>query len=142
MVGDTQSSGKPGSGGSVVSSEEDGPRVGHRWAERTGPKGRLGRTAWRHGSIPERNGVGHKKEWAEIRNGLQKPYSNLNQGFKRRTFKLIQKKFLKNEIQIFLKSKNNLGLRDKNMHDMKCNLSNYSKFSYCYLSEMHYLSKF
>jgi hypothetical protein len=54
----------------------------------------------------------------------------------------FRKRFLKNEIQIFLKSRNNLGLRDKNMHDMKYNLSNYSKFSYCYLSEMHYLSKF
>jgi hypothetical protein len=32
----------PGSGGSVVSSEEDGPQVGHHWAGRTGPKGRLG----------------------------------------------------------------------------------------------------
>jgi hypothetical protein len=80
-VGDAQSGGKPGSGGSVVSLEEDGPRVGHRWAGRTGPKGRLGRTAWWHGPILERNGVGHKKEWAEIRNGLQKPFSVLNQGF-------------------------------------------------------------
>jgi hypothetical protein len=25
--------------------------------------------------------AGHKKEWAEIRNGLQKPFSDLNQGF-------------------------------------------------------------
>jgi hypothetical protein len=25
---------------------------------------------------------------------------------------------------------------------MKCNLSNYSKSSYCYLSEIHYLGKF
>jgi hypothetical protein len=28
------------------------------------------------------------------------------------------------------------------MHAMKCNLSNYSKFSYCYLGEMHLLGKF
>jgi hypothetical protein len=33
---------QPGRSGSVVSSKEDGPRVGHRWAGRTGPKGRLG----------------------------------------------------------------------------------------------------
>jgi hypothetical protein len=46
-------------------------------------------------------------------------------------------KRFKNEIQIFLKSKNNLGLRDKNMHAMKCNLWNYSKFSDRYLGEMH-----
>jgi hypothetical protein len=41
-VGDAQSGGKPGSGGSVGSKEEDDPRVGRCWAERTGPKGRLG----------------------------------------------------------------------------------------------------
>jgi hypothetical protein len=35
-VGDAQS------GGSVGSKEEDGPRVRRCWAERTGPKGRLG----------------------------------------------------------------------------------------------------
>jgi hypothetical protein len=46
------------------------------------------------------------------------------------------RKRFKNEIQIFLKSKNNLVLRHKNMHAMKCNLSNYSKISNCYLGEM------
>jgi hypothetical protein len=35
-VGDVQSGGKPRSGGSVGSWEEDGPRVGHHWAGRTG----------------------------------------------------------------------------------------------------------
>jgi hypothetical protein len=39
MVGDAQSGDKPGSGGSVLSSEEDGPQVGHHWGGRTGPKG-------------------------------------------------------------------------------------------------------
>jgi hypothetical protein len=36
-----------------------------------------------------------------------------------------------------LKSETNLRLRNKNMHVMKCNLSNYSKFSYPYLGAMH-----
>jgi hypothetical protein len=54
-----------------------GPSLGGR----TGPKGQLGRTAWRHGPIPKRSGAGHKKEWAEIRNELQKPFSVLNKGF-------------------------------------------------------------
>jgi hypothetical protein len=49
---------------------------------------------------------------------------------------MIQKKILKWNL-IFLKSKNNLGLRYKNMYAMKCNLSNYSKFSYYYLGEMY-----
>jgi hypothetical protein len=62
-VGDALSGSMSGSGGSVVSSEEDDPRVGHRWARRTGPKGRLGRTAWRHGLILERSGAGRKTEW-------------------------------------------------------------------------------
>jgi hypothetical protein len=53
--------------------------------------GQLGRTAWRLGPAPERMGVGHKKEWAEINNGLQKTFSDLNQGFEFKdsnTFKL------------------------------------------------------
>jgi hypothetical protein len=40
---------------------------------------------------------------------------------------MVQKRF-KNEIWIFSKRENNLGFRNKNMHAMKCNLSNYSKF--------------
>jgi PHP family Zn ribbon phosphoesterase len=46
-------------------------------------------------------------------------------------------KDFKNEIQIFSKSEIDLGLRNKNMHAMKYNLSNYSKNSYLYLGEMH-----
>jgi hypothetical protein len=41
-----------------------------------------------------------------------------------------------------MESKNNLGLRNKNMHAMKYNLSNYLNFSYRYLGEMHWLGKF
>jgi hypothetical protein len=36
-----------------------------------------------------------------------------------------------------LKSKTILGLRNKNMHAMKCNLSNYLKILYCYFGDMH-----
>jgi hypothetical protein len=46
-------------------------------------------------------------------------------------------KDLKNEIWIFSKSKNKLGLKNKNMHAMKYIQSNYSKFSYRYLGAMH-----
>jgi hypothetical protein len=38
MVGDAQSSGKPRSSSSVVSLEEDGPQVGHRWVGGLDPK--------------------------------------------------------------------------------------------------------
>jgi hypothetical protein len=41
------------------------------------------------------------------------------------------------DFEIFSKSENNLGFKNKNMHAMKYNLSNYLKFSYCYLGEMH-----
>jgi hypothetical protein len=57
-------------------------------------------------------------------------------------FYIDSEKGLKIEIQISLKSNNNLGLKDKNMHAIKFNLSNYLKFSCCYLSEKHYLGKF
>jgi hypothetical protein len=41
------------------------------------------------------------------------------------------------KFESFLKAKNDLELRNKNMHDMKYNISNYSKFSNCYLGEIH-----
>jgi hypothetical protein len=31
--------------------------------------------------VPRKGSAGHKGEWAEIRNGLQKIFSHLNQGF-------------------------------------------------------------
>jgi hypothetical protein len=46
----------------------------------------------------------------------------LNRGL----LKWSEKRFL-NEIWIFSKSKNNLGPKNKNLHAMKCNISNYSK---------------
>jgi hypothetical protein len=48
---------------------------------------------------------------------------------------MIWKKILKWNLNLF-KNEINLGLRNKNMHAIKCNLSNYLKFSYCYLGEM------
>jgi hypothetical protein len=37
---------------------------------------------------------------------------------------MIRKRF-QNELQIFLECETNLGLRNKNIHAMKCNQSNY-----------------
>jgi hypothetical protein len=37
--------------------------------------------AERSGPVPRKGSASHKEEWAEIRNGLQKPFSDLNQGF-------------------------------------------------------------
>jgi hypothetical protein len=54
--------------------------------------------------------------------------SNLNQYFKRKTFKMInQNKVWKFETKFksFSKSEIDLGLRNKNMHAMKYDLSNY-----------------
>jgi hypothetical protein len=51
----------------------------------------------------------------------------------------LWKQFKKNGIQIYLKSETNQGLSNKNMHAMKCNLSNYSKNFNRYLGEMQYL---
>jgi hypothetical protein len=61
-------------------------------------------------------------------------YSNSNRGLNGRFASGIGKDF---EIKFKSKSEIDLGLKNKNMHAMKCNLSNYSKISDCYLGEMH-----
>jgi hypothetical protein len=63
-----------GGGGSGVVQGKDDPRLGwlgSKWAKK----------AERRGSVPRKGSVGDKEEWGEIRNGLQKLFSGLNQGF-------------------------------------------------------------
>jgi hypothetical protein len=50
--------------------------------------------------------------------------------------KINRDRNLKTDLNLF-ESESDLWLGNKNMHAMKCNLSNYLKISYCYLSEMH-----
>jgi hypothetical protein len=54
----------------VLSEERDDPWWAG-WADK----------AERSGLVPIKGRAGHKEEWAEIRNRLQKPFSDLNQGF-------------------------------------------------------------
>jgi hypothetical protein len=52
-------------------------------------------------------------------------------------FGIDSEKDFKMKFESFQKEKKcNLGLINKNMHAMKCNLSNYSKISYRYLGAM------
>jgi hypothetical protein len=50
---------------------------------------------------------------------------------------MIQKNIFKMKFKSFQKSEIDLGLINKTMDAMKCNLSNYSKFSYLSLGGMH-----